>query len=65
MGPGTFTCGACGGTFPRGWTDEEAAAEALAAFSPGELLTEAVGVVCDDCWQAMRREMPDLDARYQ
>jgi len=44
---GTFTCWECGGTFPKGWTDEEARAESAAnGFDPGaaDMVT-----VCDDC----------------
>lgn len=58
----TYVCGACGGTFAKGWTDEEAAAEAGSAFSPAEL--DDAAIVCDDCWQKMRATMGDLDTRY-
>jgi hypothetical protein len=58
----TYTCAHCGGTFVKGWTDEEANAEAAEAFAPSEL--EDVALVCEDCWQAMRAAMPDFDARY-
>lgn len=57
----TFTCDACGGNFPKGWSDDEAATEA-GVFAPSELVDAAV--VCGDCWQEMRRQMPDLDERY-
>lgn len=62
MSDDQFTCGACGGTFPKAWSDEEALAEAEDAFDPSEL--EDAAVVCDDCWREMRRAMPDFDARY-
>ena len=48
----TFTCENCGGTFPKVWSDEEAAAEAEELFpglnvsDPGE-----AGLVCDGCFQ--------------
>jgi hypothetical protein len=58
-----FTCEACGETFPKAWTDEDAHAEASAVFRPEEREDEAV--VCDGCWRAMRADMPDLDARYR
>lgn len=54
----TFTCDRCGGTFPQGWSDEEAEAE-LARDYPG-FPKEACGVLCDDChnafnaWRATR-----------
>lgn len=45
---GTFTCWECGGTFPKGWTDEEAAAEAAAnGFDPAASDTVTV---CDNCF---------------
>jgi len=47
----TFTCESCGRTFPKGWSDEEAAAEAEELF-PGinpDDPAEA-GTVCDDCF---------------
>lgn len=58
----TYTCDACGETYTSGWTDEEAAAEAAAAFSAEELYDPAT--VCDPCWREMRAAIPDLDARY-
>lgn len=59
----TFTCDACKGTFEKGWSDEESAAEAGAVFSQGEL--DDARLVCDPCWRAMRTAMSDLDARYR
>lgn len=59
----TYRCAACGGTFTKGWSDDEAAAEAAGAFAAVEL--EDAAVVCDDCWLGMRRAMPDLDERYR
>lgn len=53
---------ACGEAFISGWSDEEAKAEAEATFTPAELVDAAI--VCEDCWQAMRKAMPDMDARY-
>ncbi len=46
---GGFTCDRCGGVFEKGWTDDDALAEARDLFSPAEL--ENPAVVCDDCWQ--------------
>lgn len=62
MTAGTYTCQGCGGVFEHGWSYEEAQAEAKATFTAEELAHTAV--VCEDCWQAMRRAMPDFDARY-
>ena len=48
----TFTCASCGGTFSKGWSDEEAAAEAKGLF-PGIDASDPAeaGVVCDDCYR--------------
>lgn len=51
-----FVCAACGGDFEKGWSDEEAAAEYaqdFGDFNDGE----PPAVVCDDCYNLMRREM--------
>ena len=58
----TYACDGCGGTFidPEG---VDIMGEAHAVFRPEELVDTAR--VCDDCWQAMRSDMSDLDARYQ
>lgn len=58
----TFRCEACDETFTEGWTDDEARAEAEAAFTADEL--EDAAIVCHDCWLAMREQMADLDERY-
>ena len=61
----TFTCDSCGDTLPKGWTDEEAAAEAEELF-PGIDVTDPAeaGVVCDDCYQYLmgrvHAEAPEL-----
>ncbi len=58
----TYKCAACGGTFTKGWTDEEAAAEAASVFTPEEL--KDTSLVCDPCWREMRAAMPDFAERY-
>lgn len=57
----TYRCEACGKTYAQD-PDHDAQAEAEAAFSPAEL--KDAGIVCDDCWHAMRDAIPELDARY-
>lgn len=44
------TCGQCGDTFESGWTEEEAEAEAVAAF--GAMPADPV-LVCDECYTAI------------
>jgi hypothetical protein len=44
-----FTCACCGLVFTCEWTDEEARAEAVAAFGP-DALAEA-DLVCEDCYE--------------
>ena len=65
MSSDTFTCANCGETHEKGWSDEEATAEAQENFpgidvsDPGE-----AGVVCDDCYQHImaraRAEAPEM-----
>lgn len=43
----TYTCEGCGGTFPKGWTDEEAEAEYEKLY--GKPMGEARGILCDHC----------------
>lgn len=52
----SFTCDQCHGTFEKGWTDEEAAAEAAANF--GDRLGDDPAVVCDDCFEQMTTALP-------
>lgn len=49
----TFTCDACGRTFPKAWSEDDALAEAAALYPP-ELLTDAA-VICDDCFRGMNQ----------
>jgi hypothetical protein len=62
---GTFTCASCGDTFDKGWSDEEAAAEAQENF-PGIDIgnPDEASVVCDDCYRHImgraRVEAPEL-----
>lgn len=45
----TFTCSKCGGTFEKGWSDEEALAEKNSVF--GGHAVEDCKLICDDCYQ--------------
>lgn len=50
-GPNQYRCDCCGGIFDKGWSDEEARAEAEQQF--GEALHaegEPPALVCDDCY---------------
>lgn len=60
----TYTCTHCGETYEQGWTEEEARAEAQAAY--GDVPPEELSTVCDEChkgfmawWQGM--ETPERD----
>jgi hypothetical protein len=61
----TFTCASCGDTHEKGWSDEEAAAEAEELF-PGMDADDPAeaAVVCDACYQhimgRVRAEAPEL-----
>ncbi len=46
----TFTCDNCHRTFPKGWSDVEARAEASRAGFPDQPIDQ-FAVVCDDCYQ--------------
>lgn len=56
----TYTCEQCGGTFEKGWSDEESAAEAQSIW--GDLSTEDVALICEDCWQQIRPDRVPTDA---
>lgn len=60
----TFTCAVCHGTFVKKRSDTEAAAESADLFPPEEL-AEGSATVCEDCWQNIRRTLPDFDARVR
>lgn len=51
MSEDIYTCGNCGGTFEKAWSDDESDAEARQMF--GEIPAEEKAVVCDDCYRAM------------
>lgn len=50
--PSTYTCSACGETYEKGWTDEEADAEYAEEFNG---YTGPCEIVCDDCYQAVMK----------
>jgi len=69
-----FTCAECGGWFTKIRTDEEAIAEAagnVPAFKAASDALRAAGVwtpadedlvtICEDCYQMMRMQDPDID----
>lgn len=47
----TFTCADCGGVFDMAWSDEEARAESKEQW--GDIPSDDLAVVCDDCYQAL------------
>lgn len=57
---GEFTCDGCGETFPKGWSDEEAQAEADAVFPEG---IDDPAMVCDECYEGMQTQFASLRAR--
>lgn len=50
MSDNTYTCAHCGGTFEKGWSDEECQAEADAIWGK----VDDPVLICDDCWQKTR-----------
>jgi hypothetical protein len=57
-----FTCDCCGHAFTKGWSDEEAMAEAESLYPAEDLEAEEPGIVCDPCFQVImawaQEEMP-------
>lgn len=51
-GPGEFRCEHCKGVFAKGYTDAEAAAEAVANWGTAE--PEDPVLICDPCYQKFR-----------
>jgi DNA-directed RNA polymerase subunit RPC12/RpoP len=47
----TYTCAACGKTFRKAWSDEEALAELEATF--GDLPGVPLEMVCDTCYHEL------------
>jgi hypothetical protein len=52
-----YTCEACGGTFRKIWSDEDAVAKMHAVF--GDIPPDKRSVVCDDCYVAIMGRRPD------
>jgi rubredoxin len=48
----TYACARCGGTFEKGWSDDEAEAETRRMF--GNVPDHLLSVVCDDCFKALK-----------
>jgi DNA-directed RNA polymerase subunit RPC12/RpoP len=48
----TYTCAACGGTFEKGWTDEEAEAEMKQLY--GDLPKDDRVIICSSCNDKLR-----------
>ena len=53
-----YTCAACGGTFEKQWSDEEAAAESRQAFGVDIHSDPTMVVVCDSCYKTMTAAVP-------
>ena len=46
-----YTCDLCHETFIKGWSDEEAKAEADELWTAEEQSREGMAVICEDCFQ--------------
>ena len=51
-----YVCALCGGTFDKGWSDEESVAELEKNFP--EVSKEECYVVCDDCYKEQQKRDP-------
>lgn len=49
---GYFRCAVCEAVLPKGWTDEEAAEEALDKFG-AEMFMDDTYLVCEDCLELL------------
>lgn len=49
IGPNQFRCVGCRKVFNKGWSDEDAMAEAVANFGQG-LASVSTDLMCDDCY---------------
>jgi hypothetical protein len=56
MGENEYVCASCRETFTKGRSDDEAQAEAHAAF--GDIPEDEQEIVCDDCYKQMTEELP-------
>lgn len=55
-----FTCEMCGGTFPKGRSDADAEAEALAVWGiAGASSRSDMAIICDDCWHIIGPPVDD------
>lgn len=55
-----YVCGHCGEINEKGWSDEEALAEAAEIFGkPVSEWTDIPVVICDDCFQKMHPLKPE------
>jgi hypothetical protein len=59
----TFTCAACGGTFEKGWSEEEASAESRGLW--GNIDPSKMAVICDDCFSVGRDAAVDEHAQKE
>ena len=62
MEPKTFICARCGGTFTKGWADDEADAEARQNLQK-PLGAPGTAVVCDPCYRAILHQAQEQIAR--
>lgn len=66
-----YTCERCGGTFLKGWSDDEAEAESEGMFGVKHASQNpGMAVVCDNCFKALTNdsllaEMADSDPSHE
>jgi hypothetical protein len=58
-----YRCAACQGVFDKGWSDEEAKEE-FYDNHPGEPIDETTALICDVCYEAMRKDMAANPWKY-
>ncbi len=60
MNENEYTCAFCHGTFEKGWTEQEALAEASSIWGQ-QPSTHDMAVVCDDCYKRMTTAFSPTD----
>jgi len=59
-----FTCEACGKTYLKSWSDEEAKKEMKDIW--GEIPPEERAIICDDCWKKRtKKEIIAMGEKYK
>jgi hypothetical protein len=59
-----YTCKGCGGTFIKGWSDEDAREEFFERH-PGMPIDETTAMICDVCYKAIIKDIKENPWKYE